>query len=65
MDEKGVILNIRHASKALIRYIKRFINKLISQPGNREWVTMVKIVFNNNRHLSTIAIFKEKTKDLL
>ena len=36
MNEKGVILGVKHASKALIRYIKRSIDKLMSQSENCE-----------------------------
>ena len=64
MDEKGVMLGVGHASKALVRHTKRSIDKLMSQPGNREWVTVVEVVSGDNRHLPPMVIFKGKTKDL-
>jgi len=58
MDEKGILMGILHKARVIIS--KHDMQKYITQPGSREFTTIIECISINGRVIKPFIIFKGK-----
>src|SRR5450432_225401 len=66
MDEKGILIGLIHKTKVIVSILeaRKGAIKSCTQPGNREFVTLIECISVSRRHLLPWITFKGKQQNV-